>query len=286
MHIYREHPHENLKIHAWSDSNFEFAPHWHTQLEIVCVLTETLEAQINGENFRLQEGDILLCGINDIHSYFNSTGRSLFIMITPSFIENSSKLLQNNQLKTHLIKAEQLDEKVKEIVDIIFKNYCNAREPKDEIYSLIFHGYAMALLGHLLTKLTYESGTQQIKLNMYDYMRNAFEYIDAHYCDNELSLEMIADHIGISACYFSRCFKTYSGYTLTEYINRRRILKAERMLKENTKSITEISMECGYGSLRNFNRVYKEITGTTPHEVRVNHYVWNDTRIKNHETTN
>ena len=268
MHIYREHPHENIKIHAWSDSNFEFAPHWHKQIEIVCVLTKSLEAQINGVNYLLNEGDILLCGINDIHSYFNSAGRSMFIMITPSFIENSSKLLQTKQLKTHLIKAEQLSEESKNLIQKIYTCYCNAKEPKDDIHPFNF-----------LT-VEFESNSHKIKLNMYDYMRNAFEYIDEHFCDSELNLKKIADQIGISTCYFSRCFKTYSGYTLTEYINRQRILKAEKLLRETDKSITDISMECGYGSLRNFNRVYKEITGNAPHHMRANQYIWNDTRVK------
>lgn len=111
---------------------------------------------------------------------------------------------------------------------------------------------------------------------MYQYMCNAFEFIDRHFCDENLSLEMIAQHVGISRCYFSRCFKIYSGYSLTEYINRKRVQKAEKMLKETDKSITEISMECGYGSVRNFNRVYKRLTGDIPQNYRTDHLIWHN----------
>lgn len=280
MRIYREHPFENHKVHAYTATKFEFAPHWHTQIELVTVQTGTLEAQVSGNNYRLNEGDVLICGINEIHSYFNSTGRSMFLMIKPSFIEASSRLLQNNQLKHHLIRSEQLNEETKNLIKIISTNYCNDKEPNDEIYSLVFHGYTIALLGNVLAKSEFESGIQKIKLNMYDYMRNAFDYIDEHCCENDLNLNKISEHIGISSCYFSRCFKLYSGHSLTEYINRKRIAKAEKLLVENEKSITEISLECGYGSLRNFNRVYKEITGKTPKEIRLNNYVWNETYIE------
>ena len=92
MRIYREHPFENHKVHAYTATKFEFAPHWHTQIELVTVQTGTLEAQVSGNNYHLSEGDILICGINEIHSYFNSTGRSMFLMIKPSFIESSSRL--------------------------------------------------------------------------------------------------------------------------------------------------------------------------------------------------
>lgn len=283
MHIYREHSYTDLKIHAWSDKKFEFAPHWHSQLEIVCVLSGTLESQVNGTNYSLNEGDILICGSNDIHSYFNSTGRSMFITMNPSFIENSSTVFVNNRLKNHKISSENQNAKIKEFVKYIFDNFTNAKEPHDEIRSLTFYGYSMALLGLITEKAEFEPGSQKIKLNMYDYMRNAFEYIDLHYCDSELNLEKIAGHIGISTCYFSRCFKMYSGYTLTEYINRKRIVKAEKMLKNSDKSITEISMECGYGSLRNFNRVYKEFTGKTPNEIRTNNYLWHIENLKGTE---
>lgn len=279
MRIYREHPFENHKIHAYTATRFEFAPHWHTQIELVTVQTGTLEAQVSGNNYHLSEGDVLLCGTNEIHSYFNSTGRSMFLMFKPSFVENSSKILQNTQLKHHLVKAEQLSEETKSLINVIGKNYCNDKEPHDEIYSLIFHGYAIALLGNLLTEFEFETSPQRIKLNMYDYMRNAFEYIDEHYCESDLNLKGISEHIGVSSCYFSRCFKIYSGHSLTEYINRKRITMAEKLLAENEKSIIEISLECGYGSLRNFNRVYKEITGKTPKEARSGNYVWNESYI-------
>ena len=279
MRIYREHPFENHKIHAYTSTNFEFAPHWHTQIEMVTVLTGTLEAQVSGNNYHLCEGDVLICGINEIHSYFNSTGRSMFLMIKPSFIEGSSILLQNNQLKQHLILPEQLNSETKNLIKTISANYCNEKEPHDEIYSLVFHGYAIALLGNILAKSKFESSIQKIKLDMYDYMRHAFDYINKHCYESDLTLNRISEHVGISSCYFSRCFKLYSGHSLTDYINRKRIEKAEKLLVETEKNITEISLECGYGSLRNFNRVYKEITGKTPKEIRLNNYVWNETHI-------
>lgn len=286
MHIYREHPFENHKVRAFTDNKFEFAPHWHTQIEIVTVISGSLEAKVSGNKYYLNEGDILFCSTNEIHSYFNSTGRSMFLMIKPSFIENSSKILQNHKLKQNLIKSDQVSNEIKNLFDIIMKNYCNNKGPRDEINSLVFHGYALALLGNLLSEFEFESGTQKIKLNMYDYMRNAFEYIDEHCCENDLNLKKIAAHIGVSPCYFSRSFKIYSGYALTEYINRKRIEKAEVLLAENEKSITEISLECGYGSLRNFNRVYKELTGKTPKEVRDSNFIWTEKHIERDDLNN
>ncbi len=279
MNVYREHQHENTVIHAWKDENFEFSAHWHTQVEIVAVLSGTLKAQINGTTYSVNEGDVLLCGSNEIHSYMKSECRILLIIISPSFIEGTTNILQNNTLLNHCVRKEFLNNEAKFLIERINESYSGKYQVLNEIETIVFNGYCLSLLGHILAKLTYTSETEKVKVNLYDYMCRGLDYINKHYCDESICLEEIANNIGISPCYFSRCFKMYSGYRLAEYINRKRIKKAKKMLKETNKKITEISMECGYGSLRNFNRVYKEITGSTPQQVRELHLVNRDKNL-------
>lgn len=268
MNVYREHQHENTVVHAWKDEDFEFSAHWHTQVEIVAVLSGTLQAQVNGVTYSVNQGDVLLCGSNEIHSYMKSKCRILLIIISPSFIEETTSILQHNTLLNHCVREEALNKEAKFLIERIDENYSGRYQVLDEIETIVFNGYCLSLLGHILAKLDYKSEIEKVKLNLYDYMCRGFDYINKHYCEESICLQEIAQNIGISPCYFSRCFKMYSGYRLTEYINRKRVKKADKMLKETDKKITEISMECGYGSLRNFNRVYKEITGSTPQQVR------------------
>ncbi|WP_370733789.1 helix-turn-helix domain-containing protein [Paenibacillus dakarensis] len=53
-----------------------------------------------------------------------------------------------------------------------------------------------------------------------------------------------------------------------DYINRLRINKALWMLAESKLSILDISYECGFDSIRSFNRVFKQIMNTTPTEYK------------------
>lgn len=280
MNVYREHQHENTVVHAWKDENFEFSAHWHTQVEIVAVLSGTLKAQVNGTTYFVNEGDVLLCGSNEIHSYMKSECRILLIIISPSFIEGTTNILQNNTLLNHCVCKDSLNRDAKLLIERIDEAYSGRYQVLDEIETIVFNGYCLSLLGYILEKLDYKSEIEKVKLNLYDYMCRGFDYINQHYCEESICLQEIAQNIGISPCYFSRCFKMYSGYRLTEYINRKRVKKAEKMLKETDKKITEISMECGYGSLRNFNRVYKEITGNTPQQVREMRLVNRDENLR------
>lgn len=280
MNVYREHQHENTIVYAWKDENFEFPAHWHTQVEIVAVLSGTLQAQVNGTTYYVDEGDVLLCGSNEIHSYMKSQCRILLIIISPSFIEGTTSILQNNTLLNHLVRKDNLNKEAKFLIERIDEAYSGRYQVLDEIETIVFNGYCLSLLGHLLAKLDYKSEIEKVKLNLYDYMCRGLDYINNHYCEESICLQKIAKNIGISPCYFSRCFKMYSGYRLAEYINRKRVKKAEKMLKETDKKITDISMECGYGSLRNFNRVYKEITGSTPQQVREQYLVNRDENLR------
>ena len=279
MNVYREHQHENTIVYAWKDENFEFPAHWHTQVEIVAVLSGTLQAQVNGTTYYVDEGDVLLCGSNEIHSYMKSQCRILLIIISPSFIEGTTSILQNNTLLNHLVRKDNLNKEAKFLIERIDEAYSGRYQVLDEIETIVFNGYCLSLLGHLLAKLDYKSEIEKVKLNLYDYMCRGLDYINNHYCEESICLQKIAKNIGISPCYFSRCFKMYSGYRLAEYINRKRVKKAEKMLKETDKKITDISMECGYGSLRNFNRVYKEITGSTHQQVREQYLVNRDENL-------
>lgn len=74
-----------------------------------------------------------------------------------------------------------------------------------------------------------------------------------------------ADFMGMSQAYFSRFFHNVSGMTFSQYLNFVRIDNAVRMLRENkTRSVTEIADRCGFSTIRNFNRTFKELTGYSP----------------------
>ena len=69
----------------------------------------------------------------------------------------------------------------------------------------------------------------------------------------------------MSPAYFSRYFKKVSGITFSDYLNHARTERAVRLLKnQRDLSMTEISLKCGFGTIRNFNRIFKAYTGYSP----------------------
>lgn len=67
---------------------------------------------------------------------------------------------------------------------------------------------------------------------------------------------------------FSRFFKRHTGRTFSRFLNQARISRASRLLVESEQNVLAISLECGFGSLSHFNRVFAELKGDSPGQWR------------------
>lgn len=97
-------------------------------------------------------------------------------------------------------------------------------------------------------------------------------YIEAHY-DEPLSLEDAAAKARLSAHYFSRLFKSYTGMTFVDFVNSVRVSEAKRLLRSSTLSIKEISTDVGFEDQNYFTRVFKQHSHVTPTGYRNNSIV-------------
>lgn len=89
-----------------------------------------------------------------------------------------------------------------------------------------------------------------------------YQKISAEYC--MITFEEVAKYMGFSEPYFSKVFHNLFGMTFTQYLNTVRIAIAIEKLKQGNANITTISSECGFNTIRNFNRVFKNFTGYSP----------------------
>ncbi|WP_167751476.1 response regulator [Lentibacillus salicampi] len=89
------------------------------------------------------------------------------------------------------------------------------------------------------------------------FMQKVTAYIEEHYKQG-MTLEEIAEHVGLSANYFSNVFKSVFGMTFIEYITERKLNEAKRLMTQNEYSLKEISYMVGYHDPNYFSRVFKK----------------------------
>ena len=92
-------------------------------------------------------------------------------------------------------------------------------------------------------------------------------YIDDHYKD-DLSLEQLADLVGMTPTAFSRYFKQRTSKNISEYIVDIRLGHAARMLIDTADSISVICWRTGFNTISNFNRLFRKRKGCSPTEFR------------------
>lgn len=80
-----------------------------------------------------------------------------------------------------------------------------------------------------------------------------------------ITLELAADVIGLNPSYLSRIFKEETRQTFSEYVNRVRIDASCRLLESGRYTVKQISGQVGFTTYNYFFKVFKELTGTTPH---------------------
>jgi len=82
--------------------------------------------------------------------------------------------------------------------------------------------------------------------------------------EEAITLAQVAAHAHVSRFYFCKLFRKSTGLTLSNYIARVRLEKAKAMLSDPSMRISEIVFAAGFGSIQQFNSVFKQIVGVSP----------------------
>lgn len=98
-------------------------------------------------------------------------------------------------------------------------------------------------------------------------LRDAVLYIESHYGDS-ITLSDISANAGINHTTLTALMKEELGCTAIEYLMQYRITIAKKQLGFTDVPIKDIANMVGFKTVQHFNRIFKEITGTTPAEFR------------------
>ena len=92
-----------------------------------------------------------------------------------------------------------------------------------------------------------------------------YEYVMKHFT-SKIELQEVAALLNMTTTSFCRYFKPRANKTFTQFVNEIRIGHARKLLLEDNFNISQISYECGFNTLSNFNRQFKSIVKMSPHE--------------------
>ena len=110
-------------------------------------------------------------------------------------------------------------------------------------------------------KLEYRGGLPIGKLRkVEDYVRERLA--------EDIAVEVLAELVELSSFHFSRMFKQVTGMSPLQFVKRERIVRAQKLICETSRSLIEIALEVGYTSPSHFAKVFRRVVGVTPMEFR------------------
>jgi AraC-like DNA-binding protein len=108
-----------------------------------------------------------------------------------------------------------------------------------------------------------ESGSHSVAVALLAHLRRARDHIDLNYRE-PLDLDGLARVAGVSKYHFARSFEAAYGETPIRYLTRRRIERAQDLLRVANLTVTEVCMAVGFASLGSFSARFSQLVGESP----------------------
>ena len=132
---------------------------------------------------------------------------------------------------------------------------------------------------HRLLQLKYgrndnlEEQVDEIKMKSPDekLLERVMTAINAHLDDSDLSVDMVAEQVGISRVHLHRKMKELTGQTPHDFIRNLRLKQAANLLANQGMNVTEVMYACGFSNSASFSTVFKKFYGMSPRDYMKEH---------------
>lgn len=227
-------------------------PHWHPDCELIALECGRLNVVCENKIYVLEQGEAFFVDSQQVH-YMQACqpDTKLYVVI---FDRNVIR----NYFADNVLACPLLGDKydVAKLYDGI-RNELVVKQPyyNDVAKSLIAKFFIDVIRNEKLDKRKEKNATGRLK-TLLDKIDNEFDV---------MTFDKAHDFMAMDKAYFCRFFKKATGMSFTQYLNTIKIDNAVRMLRQDANaSVTSVAFACGFGSIRHFNMVFKELTGYSP----------------------
>ena len=253
------HEQQNVKLYCNSAKKLEDVSHFHSELEMVVCFSGKVNCFLNGRNFNLGEGDIVLVFPNQVHNYkMLEDGEFLILKFYPEMLPNMKGFFKSYLPGRTKLNFSESDD-FKELTYHFRKRY---DAEQDNSASLLI-GYLNMAMFYIKPMLAAEP-VANISSGNFEKIRNYC----IHNYRSKITLDILSKELHLSGQRISHIFNQNMRLTIPQYVNFLRVSEACQLLADTSDSVAKISADVGFESLRSFNRVFFEIMKMTPREFR------------------
>ena len=252
-------------------------PHSHAFLEIFYILDGKINHSFNNVTSTLSTGDFALIDHGAIHKFSKIQDEKcsiINILFYPSFIDSSlsdtdsfieiinSILLHTDHMPMNFTFNQIYHEDnntIKNLILTMQHEFFSCEYEYLRILKLMLTTLLTYILRYMVGKTISSSNLSPID--------KAINYIHSKYYQN-ITLEEISNIANYSPQHFCRKFKSVTGYTFSEYLQKTRIDYSCRLLQHTNMKVTEIANAVGYSDLQHYELLFRKYINRTPTQHR------------------
>ncbi len=231
-------------------------PHINSELEIIVVTKGKIDVTVGDTEINAEVGDAVLILPYDMHAFSphnDSEGRVYM------FSFGLAEEFYNSRGADSLSSGSfPVPEEMRQFIAYATET---AEKSPDEIS-------AKALFFPLISEYLRSSSSKPAHNHSHSLsVRKIVDYIQSNLTE-KITLRSAAAALGINPASLSAQLREYTGIPFTDFVNNLRLEKAVHLLYDCDISVTEAAYLSGFGSIRNFNRIFFDTLGITPTEYK------------------
>ncbi len=265
-------------------------PHWHKEIEIIYVLSGSLNLGVNDVPIQMNAGEIQIINGGDVHYFLASpNSERIVIQFDLAFFQQDKKTDEQADLRRLFQTCESSSKYWADAIRSQMRKLILDVHEEEQSQK---HGFEYATKAKMLEMLVLlyrevpkiEVSTDNLlrdeavlksqeTLEMLD---EIFSYIEKRYKE-QITLQEMADLTGFSTYYFTKFFKRNTGMTFVTFLNDYRLNKAKWILMNEDYPVTEVAEMTGFSSVKTFHHAFKRAMGIAPLKFRKTIYGKNRT---------
>ncbi|MFC5471875.1 AraC family transcriptional regulator [Cohnella suwonensis] len=272
-----------LSLRIWQSTRYDSGSvswHYHPECELFLVHEGELHVDLSDETLEMRAGDVVILGNSQLHRDRSPDGKLTYTVLqfdlNTYFDQSTIPYLQYfNETKVPL-----------SAMNYIFRENPEARVSAAECIRQIQQealqkesGYELAV-NMLIKKLMLilirndhrglladQDRVERIRL------KPVLDFVESR-IDERITVDDACRLANMSYYYFVKFFKRIMGLSFTEYVNFRKIKRAEQLLLTRDMSVSEVGDEIGMANMAHFYKMFKRFNGCSPKEFQRNMLAW------------
>lgn len=243
----------------------DYSVHFHKAFEFIMPIKGEMRATVNQMEYCLKVGECLLIPSYAMHSLSVADGNDCIVVVfSERYAESAAKQFQDNESEGYRLR---LSPEERTYVIGTLAGECE-KEMRDGAIALKKPSiYRLKACLYMIFDAFVSQNSMHRKSADGELVARLIDHVEREYA-TDLTLTALAQRLGYSYDYLSRVFNHTFHVNFKTIVNQYRCERAMHLLQTTQRSLTDIASESGFQSIRSFNRVFRELIGCAPSDLR------------------